>query len=264
MTSVARNLLRSEIFGTHPYALRICRLAGVGRRVSTATIWWRSASVSSWRKTACWPCSATSGGEVREQVEALFAAMPAGELALASRRRSPTRSTNSRTVEKFEDKEQAVLMVGYPGTHIDSQDRHALELIDEASSDLGSRFFIRIREELGLAYFVGSSQMLGLAPGLFTFYVGTDPLKVDLVRAAFTEEIARLAANGSDRGGTHPREEEAPRQAGHRLPEQRQPGVHRRARRTLRPRLPQLQEDGGGTRKDYPGRSARGCPPVFP
>ena len=95
-------------------------------------------------------------------------------------------------VEKFEDKEQAVLMVGYRGAKVSSDDRHALELIDEASSDLGSRFFIRIREELGLAYFVGSSQMLGLVPGLFTFYVGTDPKKVDLVRAAFTEEIAQV------------------------------------------------------------------------
>ena len=87
-------------------------------------------------------------------------------------------------------------MVGYPGTTVASRDRHALELIDEASSDLGSRFFIRIREELGLAYFVGSSQMVGLANGLFTFYVGTDPRKVDLVREAFAEEIGLLAANG--------------------------------------------------------------------
>ncbi len=87
-------------------------------------------------------------------------------------------------------------MVGYPGADLRSEDRYALELIDEASSDLGSRFFIRIREELGLAYFVGSSQLLGLSPGMFTFYVGTDPRKVDLVRAALTEEIARLAAEG--------------------------------------------------------------------
>ena len=87
-------------------------------------------------------------------------------------------------------------MVGYRAATIDSPDRCALELIDEASSDLGSRFFVRIREELGLAYFVGSSQLLGLAPGMFAFYVGTDPKKVDLVRAALTGEIAHLANEG--------------------------------------------------------------------
>ena len=54
--------------------------------------------------------------------------------------------------------------------------------IDEASSDLGSRFFVRIREEMGLAYFVGTSQMQGLVPGLFAFYLGTDPEKLGPVR----------------------------------------------------------------------------------
>ncbi len=38
--------------------------------------------------------------------------------------------------------------------------------------------------------------MVGLAPGLFMFYVGTDPRKVDLVREAFAGEIAHLAAEG--------------------------------------------------------------------
>ena len=63
-------------------------------------------------------------------------------------------------------------MVGYRGADIFSPDRYALELIDEASSDLGSRFFVRIREQMGLAYYVGASQMQGLVPGLFAFYLG--------------------------------------------------------------------------------------------
>ena len=96
------------------------------------------------------------------------------------------------------DKEQAVLMIGYRGITVHDPDRHAVELLDEACSDLGSRFFVRIREELGLAYFVGSSQMPGLVPGVFNFYVGTDPQKLTLVRKAFEEEIARLATHGLD------------------------------------------------------------------
>ena len=77
-----------------------------------------------------------------------------------------------------------------------SPDRHALELIDEASSDLGSRFFIRIREQMGLAYYVGASQMQGLVPGLFAFYLGTDPQKIEPVKAALLEEIGKLASDG--------------------------------------------------------------------
>jgi zinc protease len=71
-----------------------------------------------------------------------------------------------------------------------------LELIQESCSDLGSRLFLRIREEMGLAYFVGSSQMSGLARGLFGFYLGTSPEKITEVKAALREEIARLAENG--------------------------------------------------------------------
>ena len=87
----------------------------------------------------------------------------------------------------------AYLIVGF---FVLAGNGHALELIDEASSDLGSRFFIRIREEMGLAYYVGASQMQGLAGGLFAFYLGTDPEKVEQVKAALLEEVRKLATEG--------------------------------------------------------------------
>jgi zinc protease len=87
-------------------------------------------------------------------------------------------------------------MVGFRGASLSSPDRYALELIDEASSDLGSRFFIRIREQMGLAYYVGASEMQGLVPGLFAFYLGTDPQKIEPVKAAFLDEIHKLANEG--------------------------------------------------------------------
>ena len=195
LTSLARNLLRSQMFGSHPYGLRAS-----GTPESVASL--DRAALETFRQqylvadnTVLAVFGNVDAETVRSRVEALFAEMPAGTRSLAVPPLPPAR-TETCTVERFEQKEQAVLMIGYPGTTVGSPDRYALELIDEASSDLGSRFFIRIREELGLAYFVGSSQMVGLAPGMFTFYVGTDPLKVDLVREAFAGEIAKLAAEG--------------------------------------------------------------------
>src|SRR5207247_10020238 len=99
-------------------------------------------------------------------------------------------------VESLKEKAQGVIMVGYRGADMFSQDRYALELIDEASSDLGSRFFIRIREQMGLAYYVGASQMQGLVPGLFLFYLGTDPQKIERVKTALLDEINKLANDG--------------------------------------------------------------------
>ena len=87
-------------------------------------------------------------------------------------------------------------MVGFPGIDIHSPDSAALDLLDEACSDLGSRLFLRIREEMGLAYFVGSSHLSGLARGMFVFYLGTDPAKLTDVKAALHDEIAKLARDG--------------------------------------------------------------------
>jgi zinc protease len=94
------------------------------------------------------------------------------------------------------DKKQAVLVIGFPGTSIHNPDRFALELIQESCSDLGSRLFVRIREKLGLAYYVGAQNFVGLVPGYFAFYVGTDPGKVELVESELLKEAAELRAKG--------------------------------------------------------------------
>src|SRR5581483_9147018 len=75
-------------------------------------------------------------------------------------------------------------------------DRYALELLQEACSDLGSRLFLSIREKLGLAYYVGAQNFMGLAPGYFSFYVGTAPEKLDLVEQQLLAEAALLRDEG--------------------------------------------------------------------
>jgi zinc protease len=77
-----------------------------------------------------------------------------------------------------------------------SADRYALELVQEACSDLGSRLFLRVREEMGLAYYVGAQHFPGVAPGYFAFYVGTMPEKVDLVEKELLREAELLRAEG--------------------------------------------------------------------
>jgi zinc protease len=132
---------------------------------------------------------------VKKLLEPALDAMKPGALALTDARPS-TPLSKVATVESQKEKAQGVIMVGYRGVDIFSKDRRALELIDEASSDLGSRFFIRIREQMGLAYYVGASQMQGLVPGLFAFYLGTDPQKIEPVKTALLDEIRKLASDG--------------------------------------------------------------------
>jgi len=99
-------------------------------------------------------------------------------------------------VREIRDKKQAVLVVGFPGTTLDSDDRFALELIQESCSDLGSRLFLRIREELGLAYYVGAQNFAGTVPGYFAFYTGTEPAKAELVEKELLREAELLRSEG--------------------------------------------------------------------
>jgi zinc protease len=102
----------------------------------------------------------------------------------------------TRRVEEERDKTQAVLVLGFRGSRLDHPDRFALELLQEACSDLGSRLFLRIREQLGLAYYVGAQNFLGLVPGYFAFYAGTAPEHAARVELELLEETRILGGEG--------------------------------------------------------------------
>jgi zinc protease len=133
---------------------------------------------------------------VRTAVERAFTNWkPAPEASLALDFKAQALDSVKRVAET-RDKKQAVLLVGFLGTTIRDPDRYPLELLQEACSDLGSRLFLRIREELGLAYYVGAQNFVGLAPGYFAFYVGTMPDKSSLVETELLNEAALLRAEG--------------------------------------------------------------------
>ena len=89
-----------------------------------------------------------------------------------------------------------MLLIGFSGADMFSKDRYALELLDDAYSGQGSRLFIRIRDELGLCYYVGAYGLLGLDPGYFAFYVGTTPQKVGQCEKEIFAELDKLKQTG--------------------------------------------------------------------
>ncbi len=203
MTVVARNLLCSRLMAGHPYGHPALGSPESLENISRADlvafrdlhIVGRNGVISVFGKVNAQAVKALVERElVGLRADGTFA-FPSGESALVNPPQ-PAVLAQSMEAEAFKDKAQAILMVGFQGADIYSPDRVALELIDEASSDLGSRFFVRIREQLGLAYFVGSSHAAGLARGPFVFYLGTDPMKLTAVKAELLDEIAQLAAHG--------------------------------------------------------------------
>ncbi|PYL04372.1 MAG: hypothetical protein DME31_03850 [Verrucomicrobia bacterium] len=195
LTAVARNIMRQALFPQHPYALRSNGSAeSVQQLTQNELLEFRDRYVVA-KNGVVFVFGDVKASEVKQLVEQTLGKMKPGALALTDAKPS-TPLGKPETVESHRDKAQGVIMVGFRGASLSSPDRYALDLIDEASSDLGSRFFIRIREQMGLAYYVGASQMQGLVPGLFAFYLGTDPQKIAPVKTALLDEIHKLANDG--------------------------------------------------------------------
>jgi zinc protease len=92
------------------------------------------------------------------------------------------------------DREQAVVLQGYPDTGIQGDDYVVAEVLNELFSGMSSRLFERVREDQGMAYYVGTTRVIGLRTGMFVFYAGTHPSQADAVVEEIEAEIARVAA----------------------------------------------------------------------
>jgi zinc protease len=134
---------------------------------------------------------------VRRQVEKVFGKLKKGGRAfeIADATATPAKGKPGAWEERME-KEQAVVVIGFRTVGLHEADSLVLALIDEACSDMGSRLFNRIREELGLAYYVGAQHFGAMGAGAFYFYVGTDPKKADLAQEEMLTQIEDLAKNG--------------------------------------------------------------------
>lgn len=109
---------------------------------------------------------------------------------------APDRIQSVRRNVEVRDKEQAVVVIGWHGCSVLDPDRYALDLLQEICSDLGSRLFLRVREELGLAYYVGAQNFVGLLPGYFAFYAGTAKEQAERVEQELLAEARALNESG--------------------------------------------------------------------
>jgi zinc protease len=193
--TVALRRARKEIFAGLPYANTALGTPASVEALNTDTC------RALWQKTVQGRNGVISvfgdvkAAEVRAEMERLFGCIPSGEKSREGF--APMKITASPVrADLTLDKEQGVLVIGFPTVGLADADAPVLTIIDEACSDMGSRLFLRIREELGLAYYVGAQSFHALGAGAFYFYVGTDPAKLDLVETELRKEIADLAKNG--------------------------------------------------------------------
>ena len=105
-----------------------------------------------------------------------------------------SRPKAAKQLELRMDREQAVVFQAFPDVGILDEDYVVGEMMNELFSGMSSRLFERVREDKGMAYYVGSTRVLGLQSSMFVLYAGTHPDMVEEVLKEMNGEIARVIA----------------------------------------------------------------------
>jgi zinc protease len=191
---VGRDAMRQAMFAGHPYRFNILGSPETLHKLTRADL-------IAFHKQSLVPSNivvAVFGNvhaeDVRKKIETRFGKMPAAKSPLPALAADRLAGNLRKTLTM--DREQSLLLIGYSGTDIFNTNRFALALLHEACSGQGSRLFLRLRDELGLCYYCGASQLVGVNPGYFLFYVGTTPQKVALCEKEIFAEIAKMENNG--------------------------------------------------------------------
>ncbi len=94
------------------------------------------------------------------------------------------------------DRQQSVVFLAFPDCGVTHEDGTVGDMADEVFSGMSSALFRRVREEKGMAYFVGAARLQGVTQGMFYLYAGTHPSMVDAVLAEMHGELDRLRGGG--------------------------------------------------------------------
>jgi zinc protease len=199
LSSLAFMEFLAALFPKHPYGLRMLgerdsvkaltreRLAGYYRRIADP------------REMVISVVGDVSPEDVLKLSEANF------RFARGGGRKPPKpeaglRHTSPVTVERRKKgKEQAHIVTGFLGPRLASKDHYAMIVLNNVLTGQGGRLFLRLRDEMGLAYAVNSTYFAGLEPGFIAIYIGTEPKKVEKALAGIRSELEKIIRKGVGR-----------------------------------------------------------------
>ena len=90
------------------------------------------------------------------------------------------------------NREQVVILQGFSDVGILHKDFIIGEILNELLSGMSSQLFEKVRDEKGLAYYIGSTRTLGLETSMFAIYAGTHPEQSQAVIEEINSELNRI------------------------------------------------------------------------
>ncbi len=127
-----------------------------------------------------------------------LATLPAAARSVTAIAPAPTRPAGA--LSETVDREQAIVLLGFPHCGFAHPRIAEANVTEELLSGMASGLFRRVREEKGLAYFVGASRVELADQGMFYLYGGTHAGAAATVEAEMRAELARLAEGRFEAG----------------------------------------------------------------
>ncbi len=188
-------LLRKTLFGKHPY-----RFNPLGDHKTIAAMTreqcldfahrWLTPS-----NTVIAVYGDVARDAVTRQLSRTFGAIPAGTSPWPAQLPEDL-PKNIREASRTMQKEQALIMLGFPGSTYTAPDRHAVDVLSAVLSGMAGRLFQSVREEQGLSYTLGAPHVPGWDPGVLLVYAATRPDEQANVLKTLEEQLQLAVDKG--------------------------------------------------------------------
>ncbi|MBI4335302.1 MAG: insulinase family protein [Candidatus Omnitrophica bacterium] len=133
--------------------------------------------------------------KVKQKIITLFEKLP-GRPAPEIKPAVETKRKHSRVIARTVDKEQSVIMLGYPGARIDSHDKYILYVLSSVLSGVNGRLSKAIRDDKGLAYTLDMASIPGIEKGMIIFHIGTSNENLKTAKDELFNQIRILKTSG--------------------------------------------------------------------
>ncbi|MFH1860827.1 MAG: pitrilysin family protein [bacterium] len=187
----AVRILRENMWQNHPYRHNSL---GTGNSVKELT----RDDLTAFHQAFCQPGNMVlavfgdvKAQEIRQRVMRIWEGVKGHNLSPYSLLDEPEQK-EARQVVHEKDKEQSIILLGYPGIGVGDPDKYVFDVMSSILSGKGSRLFVNLRDKYGLAYYVGVFSILGLDPGAYVFYIGTSKERIDAALDGIKKEVGML------------------------------------------------------------------------
>jgi zinc protease len=189
---VTGDRMRAALLGEHPYARHALGHADVVERVLTADCarFYRRYVVSQGMVLGI--VGDIDLPKTMSMVQQVLGHVSSADPADIDMHQPVPLTARQELIVSLPERQQVIVVFGYPGVPWLSTDRYAVEVMQAVLSGSGGRLYQSIREEQGLAYTLGAYHVPGEVGGYFVSYVATTPDAVDRVVNALYVQMESL------------------------------------------------------------------------